>query len=170
MTGGGEGDPARFAAPRWVSKAPPKELQKQHMGRPRGRRVQRLEAEPQQVPGGHAGPRGKPGRAVGLQEVGRGQGSCLPRMLLGRGWCPSHGTPGLNRVLGGTSAVGRNSQRQLDASEKENSGACKISRADISRTRRETLRNTPAHGGGAMSLFPAVSPVTDAQEVPVSPG
>ena len=167
MTGGGEGDPARVTAPRWVSKAPLQELRKKHTGRPRGRQVQRLEAEPQ-CPRVDA-PRGKPGRAVGPQEVGRGQGSCLPLVLLGRGWCPSHGTPGLNPVLGGTCAVGRNSQRQLDGCEKENSGACKISRVDISRTRRKILRNTPAHGGGAMSLFPAISPVTAAQEVLVSP-
>lgn len=94
------------------------------------------------------------GAAGGGQRVG----VLLPRVLLGRGWCPSHGTPGLNPVLGGTSAVGRNSQRQLDGSEKENSGACKIRRVDISRTGRKTLRNTPAHGGGAMSLFPARFP------------
>lgn len=109
-------------------------------------------------PGGTRGREGKLGRAVGPQEVGRGQGSCCPACCWGRGWCPSHGTPGLNPVLGGTSAVGRNSQRQLDGSEKENSGACKIRRVDISRTGRKTLRNTPAHGGGAMSLFPAPFP------------
>lgn len=107
---------------------------------------------------------------MGLQEVGRGRGSCLPRVLLGRGWCPSHGTPGLNPVLGGTSAVGRNSQRQLDGSEKENSAACKIRRVDISRTGRKTLRNTPAHGVGAVSLFPARFPRHSCSGGAIPPG
>lgn len=81
-------------------------------------------------PGGTRGGERQAWEGSGAAGGGQRAGVLLPRVLLGRGWCPSHGTPGLNPVLGGTSAVGRNSQRQLDGSEKENPGACKIRRVD----------------------------------------
>lgn len=92
MTGGGEGDPARVTAPRWVSKAPPQELRKKHTSQPHGRRVQRLEAEPQRVPGGHA--KRQAWEGGGAAGGGQKAGVLPPSRAAGEGLVPFSRYPG----------------------------------------------------------------------------